>query len=268
MEFKSLNDAFANSFIKSLPHLTRLDLTANEIKIIELVLSYTRNGQDFYMNHKTLADYLVLGNTKSKAKSVGNIIAKLRKKCYIETVTTHNYNGKNGGSSTTITVNETFLEAQFNAVFNPVEVLDQNTPQALPVLDLEPIITQLPNATPSGSTNAETLPSNSRDKVQTAAEFVAELEAMDDEPSNIPDLPCLANWDSLDEVEDEAKLEVEDFGYNEIETASEFKALLYRLLRLDGMDSKRSALLHLIDNKSNYDLGKLKGAFEALILTV
>jgi len=35
MEFKSLNDAFSNNFIKSLPHLIRLDLTANE-KLIKL----------------------------------------------------------------------------------------------------------------------------------------------------------------------------------------------------------------------------------------
>ena len=114
MEFISLNDAFATNFIKSLPQLTRLDLTANEIKLIELVLSYTRNGQNFYMNHTTLADYLVLGQTKTKAKSVGNIVSKLRKKGYIEAVTSHNFNGKNGGSSTTITVNETFLEVQLN----------------------------------------------------------------------------------------------------------------------------------------------------------
>lgn len=87
-------------------------------------------------------------------------------------------------------------------------------------------------------------------------------------PSTIPDLPCLAKWESLDEVDDEAKLEVEDFGYKEIETTSDFKALLYRLLCMHEMDSKRSAILHLIDNKSNYDLGKLKGAFEALILNV
>src|SRR5690606_3343118 len=98
---------------------------------------------------------LALGDTKTKAKSVGNIIAKLRKKGYITTVTSHNFNGKNGGSSTTITVNETFLEAQLHAAFNAVEVLDQNTPQALPVLALEPVLMQLSNATPSGPAEAE-----------------------------------------------------------------------------------------------------------------
>lgn len=120
IEFTSLNNSFSNNFIKSLPHLTRLDLTANEKLVVELVLSFTHKGLDFYMNHATIAEYLALGNTKTKTKSAGNFISKLRKKGYIETVTTHNYNGNNGGLSTTITVNETFLEAQFHAVFTPI----------------------------------------------------------------------------------------------------------------------------------------------------
>jgi len=52
----------------------------------------------------------------------------------------------------------------------------------------------------------------------------------------------------------------------EIETTGDFKLLLYRLLPLDSMRSKRDAILHLIDNKSDYDLEKLKGGFEALVL--
>lgn len=171
MEFKSLNDAFTNNFIKSLPHLTRLNLTANEKLIIELVLSFKREGLDFYMNHSTITEYLVVGNTKTKAKSVGNIIAKLRKKGYIETVTTHNYNGKNGGSSTTITVNETYLEAQLNAVFNPEPKVAENPPKAAPVLTLEPIKMQLQTVTPSVSAVAETLPSKPEIKPQTNDDF-------------------------------------------------------------------------------------------------
>jgi len=67
----------------------------------------------------------------------------------------------------------------------------------------------------------------------------------------------------LKEFEDS---EQEDYGYIEIETLGDFKAFLYQLLRLDSMTSKRGALLHLIDNNPNYDLEKLKGGFEALVL--
>lgn len=80
---------------------------------------------------------------------------------------------------------------------------------------------------------------------------------MEDEPRPILNLP------SLKEFEDS---EQDDYGYMEIDTTGDFKALLYRLLRLDSMTSKRGALLHLIDNKLNYDLEKLKGGFKALVL--
>jgi hypothetical protein len=263
MQFISLEHAFKQDYIKSLPHLTWLDLTANEKLLIELVFSYRRSGLDFYMNYVDIADRLALNDTKSKAKSVGNIIAKLRKKGYIETVTTHNYNGKNGGSSTTITVNETFLEAQLNAIFNPVEVLDQSTPQALPVLDLEPILMQLSNATPSDSADAESLPSNPEIKKQTAAEFVAELDAMDDEPLVTSDLPCLRQLeDNIGKNDDQP----EDYGYLELETMEGFKLLLQGLMGFQDLYPKRSMLQSMIDNEQGWDLEKMKEAFRSVIL--
>lgn len=118
MQFISLEHAFSQDFIKSLPHLTWLKLSANEKLIIELILSFKRQGNDFFMNHATVAEYLVLGNTKTKAKSVGNIISKLKKKGYITTSQSHNYNGKNGGSSSTIVVDEVFLEQKLKEAFN------------------------------------------------------------------------------------------------------------------------------------------------------
>lgn len=155
----------------------------------------------------------------------------------------------------TITVNETFLEAQLNAVFNPIEVLDQNTLQALPVLVLEPAKMQLPNATPSGSMDAEFLPSNSESRKQTAAEFVAELDAMDDEPLVTSNLPCLVQpygADALDELTPEtvnaAELALLQIDYQGMDEVS-FKAHLQKLIRLDCMMLNRTALQVLIDNR-------------------
>jgi hypothetical protein len=264
MQFISLEHAFKQDYIKSLPHLTWLDLTANEKLLIELVFSYRRSGLDFYMNYVDIADRLVLNDTKSKAKSVGNIIAKLRKKGYIETMTTHNYNGKNGGSSTTITVNETFLEAQLHAAFNAVEVLDQNTPQALPVLALEPILIQRSNMTSSGSADAEFLPSDSQTRKQTADEFIAELDAMDDEPLATLDLPCLGQLADNNGTDEDHQ---EDYRYMELKTMESFKLLLQGLMGFQDMYPKRSMLQSMIDNEQGWDLDKMKRAFASTILT-
>lgn len=232
---------------------------------------YEKKKQTFYMNHSEIAEYLVVRDTLTKAKSVGNIIGKLKKKGYIDTVTTPNFNGQNGGSSTTITVNETFLEAQLHAAFNAVEVLDQNTPQALPVLALEPVLMQLSNATPSGSADAEFLPSNSETRKQTAAEFVAELDAMDDEPRPTSDLPFLAQpygADGLGEVAPEtfnaAELALLQADYQAMDEVS-FKAHLQKLIRLDCMTLNRTALQVLIDNRDGWLLDYRKGGLEYLI---
>ena len=225
MEFTSLKQMYNNN-IQSFPELTHLDLSANQIKLIELVLSYTRKGKNFYMNHTAIADRLVIKKTDNRAKTVGNIIGQLKKKGYITTIQTFNYNGKNGGSSVTLTVDEVYLEQQLRAAFNSVEVLDQNTPQAPPVFKLQPVKIQLPNANPSSSAVTESLQSNSENPKQTAAQFAAELDAMEDEPRDIPELPWLAKHETFED-ESEPKEVIDDFGYKEIKTESEFKALLY-----------------------------------------
>ena len=262
MEFISLEHAFKQDYIKSLPHLTWLDLTANEKLLIELVLSYRRSGLNFYMNHVDIADRLVLKDTKTKAKSVGNIIRQLQKKGYMTKVQTFNYNGKNGGSSVTLTVDETYLEQQLHAAFNPVSQVAENPPQAAPILELEPVETQLKTEVLSGSTDTENRPSNGKTYEQTAAEFKAELEAMEDEPRAIPNLPCFATIVDCDQFYDE----VEDYGYKELETMEGFKLLLQGLMGFEDMYSKRGMLQSMIDNEQGWDLETMKEAFASVIL--
>lgn len=228
MEFKSLNDAFTNNFIKSLPHLTWLDLTANEKLLIELVLSFTHKELPFYMNHSLIADYLALKDTKNKAKTVGNIIRELLKKGYLTKQQTFNYNGKKGGSSVTLLVDEVYLEERLHDVFNPT-------------LQSTEIVTQ------------------------TNKDFLAELEEMDDEPKIIPDLPYLVKLDSTDDS-DEMDIEGVDFNYMEFETTEGFKDLLRGLMGVKALNGKIGTLQMMIDNKMNWDLDKMKEAFAEVIL--
>lgn len=228
MEFKSLNDAFNYNYIKSLPHLTWLDLTANEKLLIELVLSFTHKGLLFYMNHSTIADYLVLKDTKTKAKIVGNIISELQKKGYLTKEQTFNYNGKKGGSSVTLLVDEVYLEERLHAVFNPT-------------LQSTEIVTQ------------------------TNEDFLAELEEMD-EPKIIPDLPYLVKLDSTDESY-KMDIEGVDFNYMEFETTEGFKDLLRGLMGVKALNGKIGTLQMMIDNKMNWDLNTMKEAFAQVILS-
>lgn len=269
MQFISLEHAFSQDFIKSLPHLTWLKLTANEKLIIELVLSFKRKGLDFYMNHAAIAEYLVLSNTKTKAKSVGNIIGRLKKKGYIETVTTHNYNGKNGGSSTTIAINDAFLEAQLHAVFNPVEELHQNTMQAIPVLAFEQNNLHGQNLTLSTATAVEIQMADKTHEVESDEDFIAFMQTDSDEPRAIPDLSRLAKSDNVvDEMEDEDREELNELaavadGINDL---AMFKFFLQELLSRRFMTSRKERLQWIIENQNGYGLEKMKGAFEALIL--
>ena len=116
--------------------------------------------------------------------------------------------------------------------------------------------------TPSGSADAEFLPSNSETRKQTAAEFVAELDAMGDEPRAIPDLACFAPIDDSDQSSDE----VEDYGYKELETMEGFKLLLQGLIGFEDMYSKRGMLQSMIDNEQGWNLETMKEAFGAVIL--
>ncbi len=213
------------------------------------------------MNHTQLADYLFLGDTKTKAKSVGNIITKLTEKNYLTKNQTHNFNGKNGGSSVTITVNEIFLEQQLHKVFNGVAILDHNTTQATPVVELAPKVVTNSITTLSNISSEVNAPTNTKKVKQSNDDFLAELEAMEDEPAPILNLPALATLE-----DEELKDEVEDYGYMEIESLDAFKNMLQHLKGKKKMMGKLSTIDYMIDNEMNYDLEKMKGAFEVLVL--
>jgi hypothetical protein len=92
-------------FIKSYPMLSRLPISSKQKDIIELILSYQHNGREFYMNYSDIAEIVYMKN--SNVVKVN--ISALNKLGYISTVNTKNYNGKNGGSSTSIKVNEDYI---------------------------------------------------------------------------------------------------------------------------------------------------------------
>lgn len=99
-------------FIMSFPPLSKLPINSSEKSLIELVLSYTDNKQLFYMNYKDIAPYIGF----SKPQSVKNLIYNLRKKGYISSKQSHNYNGSTGGSSTSIVVNEDFINQLLRSI--------------------------------------------------------------------------------------------------------------------------------------------------------
>lgn len=248
MNFTSLDDALSKNFIKSLPHLTRLNLNANEIKLIELVLSFTRNGNQFYMNYADIAAYLHLGDTKNKAKSVGNIVLNTKAKGYVITDTTHNFNGKNGGSSANLKVDEVFLERQLNAFFNPAAatVAEEHISSLEEAKPIETSVVLNPEITPEKSLSEK-------------------LEGFENQDGN-----CVVNYDELEPSSDKhntVSVDSDAMSYKCIETLHGFEAMLKRLIRKDTMSSKKSAIQYMIDNKNSWDIDEMKQAFEALILT-
>ena len=246
MNFTSLDDALSKNFIKSLPHLTRLDLSANEIKLIELVLSFTEKGNEFYMNYSNIANYLYLSNTKNKAKSVGNIVAKAKAKGYIVSEITHNFNGKNGGSSANLKVNKILLETQIHKAFNPV---NETTPKGK-ISRLQAPTTEECYKMP----NCELNPAKS---------FIQELEELDEQVDNI------SKYDKLKSVVDKPYSVSDDKdvqNYMDIETLGEFEAMLKRLIRKESMKGKKSAIQYMIENSEGWDIREIKEAFEPLVL--
>jgi len=246
MNFTSLDDALSKSFIKSLPHLTRLDLSANEIKLIELVLSFTEKGNEFYMNYSNIADYLHLGNTKNKAKSVGNIVAKAKAKGYITSETTHNFNGKNGGSSANLKVNKILLETQIHKAFNR----DTETTTKGKISRLQAATTGVCHKMPIREFNP-------------AKSFIEELKELDKQVDSI------SKYDKLESVVDKPNSVSDDKdvqNYMDIETLREFEAMLKRLIRKESMKGKKSAIQYMIENSEGWDIREIKEAFESLVL--
>lgn len=246
MEFKSLEEAFTSQFIKSIPHLTRLALTANEIKIIELVLSFRRNGMDFYMNYKNIAEYLVIGDTKHKAKSVGNIIRKLEKKKILMKDTTSNFNGANGGSSAKLYIDEPLLDKLLQEVFRKVVV---DAPIAQP---------DAPQAFNEPGDSTESLKDDKPSK-----SFIQELQEMDENAEqNQPSMD-----DFIATFEDEVTGGIEADSYRDIPTVEEFKQMLQQLLRGKRYSSQKLSILHMIDNPKDWDIDTMKEAFVHLVLS-
>ena len=101
---KTLNDF---NFIKSYPVLKKLPITKLDKELIELVLSYQANNLTFFMKYTSICEELDI-----KYQSVKNSISKLKKLGYLITNHSSNYNGIQGGSSTTLAVNTYLIEQQ------------------------------------------------------------------------------------------------------------------------------------------------------------
>lgn len=87
--------------IKSYPMLNSITLfTPNDKNLIELVLSYQCNEQEFNMSYNKVCEILNI-----KEQTMKNIVAKLKKNNIIITDHKSNFNGINGGSSTALKIN-------------------------------------------------------------------------------------------------------------------------------------------------------------------
>lgn len=188
-----------------------------------------------------------MGNTKSKAKSVGNIVAKVKAKGYITSETTHNFNGKNGGSSTNLKVNKVFLESQIHKVFNPIMAHPsgvQINPLQEPKTEETMIVPEL--------------------EISPAKSLKQELEELDKKGDQI------VNYNEQQLKLGNIQLITDDpdvKSYKSINTISEFVAMLKRLMRKDSMTSKKSSIQHMIDNPRGWNIDQMKEAFEASVLT-
>jgi Na+/phosphate symporter len=93
------------------------------------------------------------------------------------------------------------------------------------------------------------------------------MQADNDEPRPMPDLPCLKKSDNLiDETENEYNDELEKLATiaNEIDSVDTFRFFLQELLTRRLMNRKKEQLQFIIDQQ--YNLENMKGAFKALIL--
>lgn len=103
-------------FIKSYPILKKILKENNQIEVLQLALSYHYNEQVLYLNHKTIAEIF-----NCKTQSIRNTVNDLVKKGFISTTIKSNYNGVNGGSSSTIIVNITAITNALEGITNNVE---------------------------------------------------------------------------------------------------------------------------------------------------
>lgn len=117
-------------FVKSYPVLTFTDLTPQQIRLLQLVLSYKSNKQEFQMYYLTIADLIGVKGIKNKTreKSVGNSVGKLIDKGIMTSKCIRNFKveSSGGGSKAYLTVNEDALYAYIQPF------LDDKTKQEIP----------------------------------------------------------------------------------------------------------------------------------------
>ncbi|KLT69912.1 hypothetical protein [Flavobacterium sp. ABG] len=88
-------------YIKSYPILTNIEeISLNDIKLIELVLSYQDNDQEFKMSYEHLGNII-----NTKASTIGNIVLKLTKLGVVISETKSNFDGVKGGKVTKLSIN-------------------------------------------------------------------------------------------------------------------------------------------------------------------
>jgi len=122
------------NFIKSYPILRKLNISPISINILELVLSYEDNNQEFYMSRKEMAN--ILSSTEGTIKKS---ISLLIKSNYVIVNTKSNYNGTNGGSKSSIKVNiDYIIQLLTEKSSNEVK---QETNTNTPKVDKEPLKT-------------------------------------------------------------------------------------------------------------------------------
>ena len=130
---------YDEKFVQAYKVLRTLPLTLTEICFIELVISYQRNDQEFYMSQKDIASYLKLKGDSS----VRNLTNKLQKEGYITKKQTFNGTIENDefigrGSNSVVTVNLDFLN---NKLYRVEESIQPEAPVSLQVYNTKPIIT-------------------------------------------------------------------------------------------------------------------------------
>jgi hypothetical protein len=169
------NETSGFNYIKSYPILKKLFKAQLNISIIELILSYTSNGLEFYMNYKNIAEIL-----STKEQSIRNTIKSLSQQGYLITDNVKKYNNKSGvgGSSTKIVVD---LDKIITDIDNPItKAVKKEEPKAtkpksvtIPTEDIKEVITieetDLPNPYECLDKNGNLLPQYTKPKTTTAS---------------------------------------------------------------------------------------------------
>ena len=121
-------------YIKSYPILTNIEeISLNDIKLIELVLSYQDNDQEFKMSYEHLGNII-----NTKASTIGNIVLKLTKLGVVISDTKSNFDGVKGGKVTKLSINLMKLISLIPALDKAPEPRQKKeTPKPEPVANVE-----------------------------------------------------------------------------------------------------------------------------------